>query len=174
MRALKPRARTLMHMDEFLSEFKKTIEDGKQRLLLMADADARVGPPNRWTAKQIIGHLIDSAANNHQRFVRAQFKEDLVFPGYEQDAWVEVQKYNEEPWPDLISLWATYNLHLAHVIASMPENALTRTRNEHNLDQIAWNPVSKNSPTTLDYFVRDYVNHLRHHLNQIFGPESPG
>src|SRR4051812_26490037 len=103
-------------MDEFLSEFKNTIEDGKQRLLLIADANARVGSPNKWSAKQMIGHLIDSAANNHQRFVRAQFMNDLVFPGYDQDAWVEVQKYNDEAWSNLVNLWASYNLHLAHLI----------------------------------------------------------
>jgi len=159
-------------MDEFLSEFKHTIEDARRRLLLIADEDARVGPPNRWSAKQIVGHLIDSAANNHQRFVRAQFKEDLVFPGYEQDAWVEVQRYNEESWPNLIDLWSTYNLHLAHVISTMNEGVLTRSRNEHNLDQIAWKTVPTNTPTTLDYFVRDYVGHLRHHLSQIFASQS--
>src|SRR3954469_8466982 len=116
------------NMDEFLSEFKKTIEDGKQRLLLVTDADARVGPPNRWSAKQIIGHLIDSAANNHQRFVRAQFKDDLVFPGYEQDRWVSVQHYREAPWSELIALWEHFNLHIARVMEIVPNDERIRPR----------------------------------------------
>src|SRR3954469_25932547 len=119
------------NMDEFLSEFKKTIEDGKQRLLLVTDADARVGPPNRWSAKQIIGHLVDSAANNHQRFVRAQFKDDLVFVGYDQEEWVDIQHYQQDSWPELVQLWKSFNLHIAHLIEHIPEEKLHKRCKEH-------------------------------------------
>ena len=80
------------------------------------------------------------------------------------------QKYNDEPWADLVQLWA-HNLHLAHVISVMPEETLTRIRTEHNLDQIAWTAVDKTSPTTLEYFIRDYAGHMRHHLSQILGED---
>jgi hypothetical protein len=155
-------------MQHFLRDFRQTIELSKSRLLEMSPDAAAVGTNGRWSPKQVIGHLIDSAANNHQRFVRAQSTYDLVFPGYEQDNWVQVQKYQDESWAELVQLWASYNLHLLHVISVIPEDVLNRVRTEHNLDQIAWKTVPKASPTTLEYFVRDYAGHLRHHLAQIF------
>ena len=127
-----------------------------------------------WAPIEILGHLVDSAANNHQRFVRAQFTDDLVFPEYEQDRWVSAQKYREESWPDLIQLWSSYNLHLLHLISVIPADILTKPRAKHNLDETAFAPVSTNEPVTLEYFVRDYVDHLRHHLDQIFNPVTIG
>jgi hypothetical protein len=156
-------------MDQFLADFRQTIEDGRTRLLAMTADDARIGAPGMWSPKQIVGHLIDSAANNHQRFVRAQFTDDLICPGYEQEAWVETQKYNDASWADLVNLWTAYNLHLVHLVSVMDEDPLTRQRNSHNLDKVAFTAVPKDSPTTLEYFIRDYVDHLRHHLKQIFG-----
>src|SRR5260370_37560428 len=70
-----------------------------------------------WSRKQVIGHLIDSASNNHQRFVRAVLQESLDFPGYEQDGCVRVQARQEADWELLVSLWAAYNRYIAHVIA---------------------------------------------------------
>ena len=64
-----------------------------------------------WTKKEILGHLIDSAAINHQRFVRAQFTDDLVFDGYVQDDWVKVQDYQNRDWRELVELWHGYNRH---------------------------------------------------------------
>jgi hypothetical protein len=154
---------------EFLDEFRETVDDAVVRLNQIPDEQSgRTGRPGSWTQKQILGHLIDSAANNHQRFVRAHSTSNLVFDGYKQDDWVEVQKYDTEPWSDLITLWSAYNRHLIHVIDVMPEETLKRARTEHNLDQLAWTPVATSEPTTLEYFVRDYVGHMKHHLNQIF------
>jgi hypothetical protein len=158
-------------MNKFLEDFRHTVANGKARLLAIPADDARLGEPGHWSPKQIVGHLIDSAANNHQRFVCAQSTHDLICQGYDQDAWVTTQKYNDEPWADLVQLWASYNLHLAHVISVMPEETLTRIRTEHNLDQIAWTAVDKASPTTLEYFIRDYAGHMRHHLSQILGED---
>ncbi len=59
---------------------------------------ARRPAPGKWSPKEIIGHLIDSASNNHQRFVRAQFQDHLIFPGYNQEAWVEAQDYQNSQW----------------------------------------------------------------------------
>jgi hypothetical protein len=115
----------------------------------------------------VIGHLIDSASNNHQRFVRAQFQEDLVFSGYEQDAWVSVQRYRDAPWEELIALWRSYNLHIARVMEAVPKDERVRLRARHNLDELAWKTVPPNEPASLDYFMSDYVSHLRHHLAQI-------
>jgi hypothetical protein len=155
-------------MQDFLNDFRQTIETSKTKLLGLDETQAAAHRAYEWSAKEIIGHLIDSAANNHQRFVRAQFTDELVCQGYDQEAWVTSQKYNEESWPDLVHLWAAYNLHLLHFISVMPQDVLSRVRPNHNLDQVAWKSVDKSTPTTLEYFVRDYAGHLQHHLNQVF------
>ena len=154
--------------DQFLADFRDTIVTAKARLSDMSEAQSRQkSSPEDWSPAEVLGHLIDSAANNHQRFVRAQFTDDLVFPGYEQNQWVNSQKYSEEPWAEVIQLWSSYNLHLLHVASVIPEDVLTKARSPHTLDQIAFNLVDKNNPATLEYLIRDYVDHLRHHLDQI-------
>ena len=155
--------------EQFLSDFRDTILSATARLKNITEEQSRRGTSeNNWAPIQILGHLVDSAANNHQRFVRGQFTDDLVFPGYEQDRWVSSQKYRDESWPDLIQLWSAYNLHLLHVVSVIPEDVLTKARESHSLDQIAFNSVDRNTPATLEYLIRDYVVHLRHHLDQIF------
>lgn len=112
--------------------------------------------------------MIDSAANNHARFVRAQLQDDLVFEEYAQEEWVRVQKYELESWAALVDLWTEYNLHLLHVIENIPNDILSKPRTNHSLDKITWQTVPANEPTTLDYLIRDYVGHLQGHLKQIF------
>jgi len=160
---------TAISYREFLEDFRHTIVSATARLRNIPEAQSgEKSSPDEWSAKETIGHLVDSAANNHQRFVRAQFTDDLVFPGYEQDQWVSSQKYRDESWSELIQLWSSYNLHLIHVASAIPEDVLTKPRSHHTLDQIAFNLVDKNNPATLEYLIRDYLDHLRHHLNQIF------
>ena len=155
--------------DQFLEDFHATVVDATARLRAIPTEQSRArSSPDDWAPIEILGHLVDSAANNHQRFVRAQFTDDLVFPGYEQNQWVSSQKYADESWPELIQLWGSYNLHLHHVASVIPTAVLTKPRAIHNLDQIAFKLVDKSEPTTLEYFIRDYVDHLRHHLDQIF------
>ena len=79
--------------------------------------------PHEWSKKEILGHLIDSAANNHQRFVRAVSRVAAQFPTYDQNEWVGIQGYNKRPWPSLVELWSAYNEHLSHVIEYIPEDA---------------------------------------------------
>lgn len=156
-------------MKIFLDEFRQTLENAYERLQRLNDTES--GIPKRagkWSAKQIVGHLIDSAGNNHQRFVRAQFKDDLVFDGYEQESWVRVQSYETESWSELVKLWKSYNQHLIHVVGYIPEDILYRKHIKHNLHKIAWKTVPEGEPATLDYFIRDYVGHLRNHLEQIW------
>src|ERR1051326_4237591 len=81
-----------------------------------------------WSRKQVIGHLIDSASNNHQRFVRAVLQDSLDFPGYDQDGCVRVQAVQEAPWKDLLALWMSYNRYLAHVISQLPSSDRKSTR----------------------------------------------
>jgi hypothetical protein len=91
----------------------------------------------------------------------------LSFAGYEQEKWVRVQGYNQEPWQQLVQLWKHYNLHLLHLMSLVPEQTRTKPRSTHNLDQVAWKTVAKSETVTLDYFMRDYVAHLKNHLAQI-------
>ena len=81
-------------MTETSKDLEQTISRAAERLLWMSDeAAGEPMAPGKWSPKEVIGHLVDSASNNHQRFVRAQFQEDLVFPGYQQDDWVSFQRY---------------------------------------------------------------------------------
>lgn len=157
-------------MDEaFLADFRSTVDGSAGRLLGLSSADAAKRPaPGQWSPKEIIGHLIDSASNNHGRFVRAQLQDDLIFDGYEQAEWVRVEGYQGRKWADLVLLWQALNHHLAHVMATADPDALTKPRARHNLDALAWRPVERGEPATLEYFMRDYVGHLKHHLRQVF------
>src|SRR5262245_17020217 len=113
----------------FLDDFRQTLDRAAQQLLLFSDANASVRPaPGKWSKKEIIGHLLDSASNNHGRFVRAQLQDDLVFPGYDQDEWVRVQRYQSRRWVDLVRAWHAYNHQIASVMAAADEDALTRRR----------------------------------------------
>ena len=126
------------------------------RFLAMPEEDAgRSAGPETWSRKQILGHLIDSAANNHQRFIRLQATPELRFPGYEQNDWVRLNRYAARPWRELVTLWAAYNRHLAEVIEHMAPEALRHT----------W--VWEEGCYTLEFVATDYVTHLRHHVEQI-------
>ena len=110
----------------------------------------------KWVKKEILGHLIDSALNNQQRFVRAQMTDRLAWPGYEQDRWVSLQKYKERPWTELVQLWEQLNRHIVHVMANVPDGRL-------NTKCV----IGDDDPVTLNWLMNDYVRHLRHHLDQI-------
>jgi hypothetical protein len=149
-------------------ELRTTIRESTPKLLSISDETASWKPgPDVWSPKEIIGHLIDSASNNHVRFVKAQFVDDLVFDGYEQDRWVTAQSYNQRLWRELVECWKTLNKNLANVMEAVPAAAATMPRARHNLDEIAWKPVPRTEPATLEYFMMDYVGHLRHHIKQV-------
>jgi len=114
-----------------------------------------------WSAKQVIGHLIDSASNNHQRFVRAAQQASLGFPGYDQEGNVRVQVPQEADWVLLVSLWAAYNRYLAHIVAHLPASKLeTPCR------------IGSGEAVTLKFIATDYLTHLVHHLSQIGAADS--
>src|SRR5262245_56725331 len=76
------------------------------RLARIPESQTAAKPgPDKWSAKQELGHLIDSAVNNHQRLVRAQLEDDLALSGYDGERWVEIHNYQERVWSDLIGLW---------------------------------------------------------------------
>lgn len=155
-------------MQDFLADFSETVSRAASRFELISEPDSQqpraVG---KWSPRQILGHLIDSAANNHSRFVRAQLSEDLVFDGYAQMEWVELQRYQEVAWTDLVQLWQSYNRHILHLIAVTPEQQRMKLRAKHNLHRIASELLKEDEPVTLDWFMRDYLDHMKKHLAQI-------
>jgi hypothetical protein len=154
-------------MKAIAQRLRSTLESALPLLEALPDAVAALPlAPGKWSRKELVGHLIDSASNNHQRFVRAQFQDELVFPGYDQDAWTAVQHYRERPWRELLELFRALNLHIAHVIEHTPRERCARLRERHNLHEIAWRTVPRDEPATLGHFHADYVGHLEHHLRQ--------
>ena len=116
---------------------------------------AYIPAPGKWSKKQILGHLIDSAANNHQRFVRIQYEEDPVIY-YDQNEWNRVQEYNKKNSEELKLLWKLYNLHLLHIIKNIPSDKLERK-----------GALKSGNEYSLGWYINDYVEHLEHHLHQI-------
>jgi hypothetical protein len=150
------------------SRLRDAIDAAYPRLSSISDVDASMPPaPGKWSPKEVIGHLIDSASNNHQRFVRANFTDDLIFLGYDQEKWVTLNHYADAPWTSLLSLWREFNLQIARVMDATPAAIREMPRTRHNLDQLAWRAVPEDQPATLGCFMSDYVDHLEHHLRQI-------
>ena len=139
------------------------------RMRSMSDAQAaRPRKPGAWCAKEIVGQLIDSALNNHRRITLAQQRDDLVFDGYDQEAWVRLHRYNEMEWHSLVDRWLEFNMHLARAASLVPSSVLDEPRRTHSLDRTAFRAVPPDQPTTLRYLIEDYVAHLGHHLRQVW------
>jgi DinB family protein len=128
-------------------------------LARFSEAESEERPSSeRWTKKEVLGHLIDSASNNHQRFVRGQIASGQDFPRYEQEQWVRIQDYQSARWADLIDLWRAYNAHLLHVAGRMSEAG-----------QAATCRVGGGKEVTLAWLFVDYVDHLEHHSRKMLG-----
>ena len=112
--------------------------------------------PDKWSKKEILGHLIDSAANNHHRFVRGGYNAAVNFPPYSQNDWVRIQKYHESEWMNLIAIWSVYNLHLCDVIERLSDEALSAPCN-----------IGKEEPVSIEFVIKDYLRHLKHHMQVI-------
>ena len=96
------------------ADIENAVNETCRRLRSLSDETIEARPnPGAWSVKEIVGHLVDSASNNHQRFVRLQVADGLVLPDYSQDnhAWVSIQHYQQAPWDDLLDLWRYFNLH---------------------------------------------------------------
>ena len=110
------------------------------------------------TIKQIMGHLIDSAANNHQRMIRLQYNDKLDFPDYQQDndLWIALQDYQNADWNITIQLWKYYNLHMIQVIKSVDHTKLENSW--RNFEGIT---------VTLRQMIDGYLGHIELHLGEI-------
>jgi hypothetical protein len=133
--------------------------DAAVQLFQQVDDTRTACRPERggWCVREILGHLIDSACNNHRRFVAGQSPETVRFDGYNQDEWVALQRYDKIPWRDLVTLFVAYNRHLAHVMSCTSAAGAGRSA-------LA---ADGSRQVTVGFLMEDYVVHLQHHLDRI-------
>jgi hypothetical protein len=138
------------------------IQDELPSLEAVTDLNAgiRPGGDSTWSPKEELGHLIDSAANNHMRFVRALIEPEFRGASYAQNDWVAAHRYREMPWLTIIEFWYRYNQFIALLLARVPEN---------KLQTLCF--VGSDKGVSLEFLVSDYVLHMRHHLDHILGRE---
>jgi hypothetical protein len=146
-----------------LSDFLlQTLDRELPHLRALGEERASVAPkPGAWSPKQELGHLLDSAANNHIRFVRAALDGAYEGPGYAQDNWVKLHAWQLVPWSTLVEFWWHHNQLLAHLLAQISDEAL-------KVKCI----VSNNAPVTLRFLIEDYVLHMQHHLDHLLSREK--
>ena len=138
----------------------RTLAGELPRLRAIPDGPA-TAVPNRptgvgWSQREEIGHLIDSAINNHVRFVRAALEPSYEGPTYAQEGWVAVHRYRETPWPDLVEAWRAHNEILLPLIGGIPDAKLATPCR-----------VGDGAPATLGFLIDDYVLHMQHHLDNV-------
>ncbi|MGA7245412.1 MAG: DinB family protein [Terracidiphilus sp.] len=144
-------------MTEVAQAFRADLDDVHRALLSvpasLADVPWREGG---WTRKQIVGHLLDSATNNRQRFVRATSDGSFNGPNYVQDAWVAAHGYADQPWGTLLGWWEAEHEILMAVVDRIPDSRLD-----------AACVMDEDAPVTLRFLIEDYVAHQRWHLKQL-------
>ena len=142
------------------SRLKEILQATPAKLFVISDEVASNKPnPKKWSRKEILGHLIDSASNNHQRFVRLQIDNEIKLPKYKQDEWVSVQRWQQKNWEEIIALWKLYNQHILHIFQHIDESKLFNTVTLGDEEDEIY---------TLQFLIDDYVDHMEHHLKQIF------
>lgn len=138
-----------------------TIQRELPNLHKLSDAQASLPRgPGKWSAKEELGHLIDSAANNHIRFVNGALEPQFQGPGYAQDEWVRLHAYGKMSWDSIVELWFRYNSLLAELVGNIPEDRLKTLCS-----------IGKNPPVTLQFLIEDYILHLQHHIDQLLRRE---
>jgi len=150
---------TIDELNKVADKIEQQVDAAVDRWRALSDQFLTFRPSeDAWSTKEITGHLIDSASNNHQRFVRLQLVEKLSFPDYGQDNihWVRIQNYQDRIWEELLGLWRHFNIQLAYVIRSVDPACLNHV----------WQLDTETRVTLFD-LMTDYLKHLEIHLNQI-------
>lgn len=129
------------------------VDEWHPRLLSLSDAEAAIVVGSKWNRKEILGHLLDSAVNNQQRFIRLQTGDLVGFPGYDQEQWVAAGGYRQGDWQSLVQRWCLLNRQLAVVIAQIPLDAEGHIWQDQGVD--------------LAFLVQDYTRHTWHHLQKL-------
>lgn len=116
--------------------------------------------PDAWSPKQELGHLIDSAANNHLRFISTSLTSGFSGLPYAQNGWVDLHGYQDKPWTTTVFFWHAYNTFLADLISRIQEDDLANTCT-----------IGGSEPCTLRFLIQDYVLHMQHHIDHLLGRE---
>jgi hypothetical protein len=132
------------------------IDKAERDLLRVRDEESVSQADGTWTRRQELGHLIDSAVNNHIRFTKAGLEGRFEGPTYDQDGWVALHGWNDAPWTELVTLWLHHNRALERVVQRLPDSALAASC-----------IIGNQEPVTLEWLVRDYVTHMQHHVEHI-------
>jgi len=144
-------------MEHVAAELSRIVDAAEIRLRKTTEEESgRPALPGGWSRKQLLGHLIDSASNNHQRFVRAALADALEFPAFDTPGSVRIQAVESAAWPMLMDLWASYNRYLVHVLRRLPAAKLE-----------VMCRIGTHAPVSLRYLAEDYVRHLAGHLHRI-------
>ena len=145
-------------MKAIASELNKIIEDHLSSLRSVNQEEFHFKPsPTKWSKKEILGHLVDSAQNNIRRFIVAQYDERPKIV-YNQDRWVAITNYQQYPLTELINLWYQLNKHICQVLTLMPTEMSKRQAQTEQLHDLRW-------------LAEDYIKHLLHHLHQVLDLE---
>ena len=139
-----------------LRSLRDLLEKLPARLKALPPNAVETRPPESWSVKEELGHLLDSAANNHQRIVRAQLEEKPAMPGYDGDKWVALHAYQKRDWRELIATWGTLNRQLLAAAEAVPDSAWARTLT-----------IGDSEPLTLQFVFEDYIHHMRDHLRHM-------
>ncbi|MGR3811048.1 DinB family protein [Jiulongibacter sp. NS-SX5] len=144
-------------MKEIADQLRELIALLRQPLLNLTEQEVSDKPnPTKWSKKEIIGHLIDSAVNNQKKFIMAQERNGQDITGYHQDEWVKLQAYHTADWATLVNLFCSINEHLAHVMENVEKSSLSHTL---TIDGVG--------PFTLEFIIKDYNEHLKHHMKKV-------
>jgi DinB superfamily len=140
-----------------LKRLSTLINEVPSRLGKLPPSQVELKPsPSKWSPKEELGHLLDSAANNHQRIVRTQLEDKAKMPDYDGNAWVKLHRYQLRNWQEMIELWRALNLQLLAAAEAVPDPAWSRTCS-----------IADSQPLTLKFVFEDYIEHMLHHLVHI-------
>jgi hypothetical protein len=142
-------------MNHTIFELRTIVDEYTNRFNAIAEHHFSAKPlPHKWSKKEVLGHLIDSAQNNLRRFICGQYESEPPYIVYQQDFWVDSNQYQTTPAADIVMLWRLLNLRICAVLGSMPDAKRASLCNTGELH-------------TLEWLAADYVKHLKHHINQI-------
>ncbi|SRR5881394_3101300 len=148
-------------LESIALELDRIIDQHLSALQFIPEAKFLYKPsPTKWSKKEILGHVVDSAQSNIRRFIVAQYEEQPKIV-YNQDKWVAITNYQQYSLPDLISLWYLVNKHMCHLLRNISPEMAGRKIQTEDLHTVQW-------------LAQDYIKHLLHHLHQVLELEPIG
>jgi len=146
-------------MKKIAEDLNQVIREYAKKIASIPEKEFAAKPqPDKWSKKEVLGHLIDSAQNNLRRFICGQYEPTPPKIVYDQERWVVSNNYTQTDSPELITFWLLINQRIVAVLNQMPPSAYAS-----NCD------TGKDSVQlhSIEWLADDYVKHMKHHLNQI-------